>query len=105
MVVFRTDLGPPEACHSPRVGLVKTPIFHPNTPRSGDHTTESCLWVMGRRVGTGERLADANVLAIAPTLLRLLDMLPPERLDGRPIPLFETSEGRRKSIHLPGFVQ
>jgi predicted AlkP superfamily phosphohydrolase/phosphomutase len=105
MVVFRTDLGPLEACCSPRIGLVQVPIFHPNIPRSGDHTTESRLWVMGRGFAAGRQLADANVIDVAPTLLRLLDVRPPERLDGRPIAIFESSASRRKSTELPGFVQ
>ena len=47
MVVFRTDLGVLESCRSERVGEVHVPLYHPNIPRTGDHTTESRLWMMG----------------------------------------------------------
>ena len=87
MVVFRNDLGPIEACYSPRVGLVEVPIFHPNVPRSGDHTPVSRLWTFGRGVAAGRRLQDANVLDIAPTVLNLLDVPVPRRLDGSPLAL------------------
>jgi hypothetical protein len=89
MVVFRTDLGGLEACYSPRVGLVEVPIFHPNIPRSGDHTPESRLWTLGRGIPAGRRLPAANVLDIAPTVLSLLDMPVPLRLDGSPLAAFD----------------
>jgi arylsulfatase A-like enzyme len=60
---------------------------------------------MGRGFAAGRQLADANVIDVAPTLLRLLDVRPPERLDGRPIAVFDASASRRKSTELPGFVQ
>lgn len=85
MVVFRTDLGRIEACQSERVGTVRTPLYHPNIPRTGDHTVESRLWAVGPRIPAGRRLPDANVLDLAPTILRLLDVPLGERLDGRPI--------------------
>lgn len=86
MVVFRTDLGTLEACYSPRVGLVEVPLFHPNIPRSGDHTVESCLWMMGPDLSPAIRPREANVLDIAPTVLRLLDVPLPATLDGQPLP-------------------
>lgn len=102
MVVFRTDLGPLEACHSPRVGLVKVPLFHPNIPRSGDHTVESRLWIMGPGFPSGTRLPDANVLDIAPTVLRLLDLPLPDLLDGAPLSVLDISRRNRKSVGLRG---
>ncbi len=86
MVVFRTNLGPIEACRSDRVGTVRVPIYHPNIPRTGDHTVESRLWAVGPGIAAGERLPDANVLDLAPTILRLLDVPLTGTFDGRPIP-------------------
>ena len=83
MVVFRTDLGRIEACRSERVGTVRVPIYHPNTPRSGDHTPHSRLWAVGPPIATQGRGERANVLDIAPTILRLLSVTPPANLDGR----------------------
>jgi predicted AlkP superfamily phosphohydrolase/phosphomutase len=93
MVVFRSDLGPIEACASERAGLVRVPIYHPNVPRSGDHTVESRLWCRGAGVPAGARLPDANVLDLAPTVLRLLDVPPPDTCDGRPLPLLRGDPG------------
>jgi predicted AlkP superfamily phosphohydrolase/phosphomutase len=88
MVVFRTDLGTIEACRSDRVGLVEIPLHHPILPRSGDHTVQSRLWILGRGVPAGAQLPDANVLDLAPTVLQLLDVSIPSTIDGRPLPVF-----------------
>jgi len=79
IVVFRTDLGPLEACRSDRVGVIREPFWG---SRSGDHTTESRLWALGTE---RPREADlpANVVDLAPTVLRLLDVARPPGLDGR----------------------
>ncbi len=87
LVGFRTDLGPIESCRSDRVGQVHVPIYSASLPRTGDHTAESRLWIKGPGVPAGERLADANVLDVAPTVLRLLDVPLPDTLDGRPLPI------------------
>lgn len=89
MVVFRTDLGRIEACESDRVGLIEEALFHPNIPRSGDHTVESRLWVAGPGVSHTPKPLRANVLDLAPTVLRLLDLEPPDDLDGDPLPVGE----------------
>ncbi len=85
MVLFRTDLGYLEDCESPAVGQVHVPVYHPHLPRTGDHTAESRLWIVGPGVPAGKRLPDANVLDIAPTVLRLLGVDSPPQLDGRPL--------------------
>jgi predicted AlkP superfamily phosphohydrolase/phosphomutase len=103
MVVFRSDLGPIEACYSPRVGLVEVPIFHPNIPRSGDHTPESRLWTFGRGIAQGGRLPVATVLDIAPTVLRLLDVPVPATRDGWPLPVVGRAWGVRTSRDLAVF--
>ena len=106
MVVFRSDLGGLEACYSPRVGLVEVPIFHPNIPRCGDHTTESRLWTLGRGIPAGRRLPDANVLDIAPTVLSLLDVPVPPRLDGSPLAVFDLPVRVNRDLTRPQrFVQ
>jgi predicted AlkP superfamily phosphohydrolase/phosphomutase len=85
MVVFRTDLGPLEACQSPRVGVVRAGLHKPHLPRTGDHTIESRLWVTGptlpAAIATNGHVPD--VLDVAPTLLALLDVPRPPWLDGR----------------------
>ena len=97
MVVFRTDLGKLERCESPRVGKVRVPLFNPHTPRSGDHTTESRLWLVGPGIPAGDRTLTANVLDLAPSVLRLLDVHLPGHLDGKPLPLIEACLGERKA--------
>ena len=87
LVAFRTDMGPIESCRSDRVGQVHVPIYSPSLPRTGDHTAESRLWIKGPGVPAGGRLADGNVLDVAPTVLRLLDVPLPDTLDGRPLPI------------------
>lgn len=86
MVVFRTDLGQLERCHSSSLGEIHSEIFHPNIPRSGDHTVESRLWVMGPKVLKAAHSASVgNVLDIAPTILKLLDSPLHGGLDGKPL--------------------
>ena len=89
LVVFRTDLGQLEACRSERVGLIRRPLYLPSQPRTGDHTIESRLWAMGPNVPamTGE----ARAVDLAPTVLRLLQVAPPEGLDGRAIEAIATA--------------
>lgn len=85
MVDFRTDLGRLESCESEKVGRIDVPIFHPNIPRSGDHTVESRLWIAGPDLPARPESGSANVLDLAPTILTLLDVPLPERLDGAPL--------------------
>jgi len=84
LVDFREDLGPLEACQSKSVGVVQNSNYDPNYPRTGDHTTESHLWIRGPGLDAGSRLS-ANVLDIAPTVLQLLGVPLPEFLDGKPL--------------------
>jgi predicted AlkP superfamily phosphohydrolase/phosphomutase len=92
IVVFRSDLGPLEACTSPTVGRITRPTFVPQLPRTGDHHVESRLWARGPGVPAGAALAPANVLDVAPTILRLLDVELPGDLDGRPMKDLLTGE-------------
>ncbi len=76
MVLFRTDLGPIEACRSRRVGLIRRPLFKPEKPRTGDHTAHSRLWLSGPSVRPGQEQASTRDLA--PTVLQALGVeLPP----------------------------
>lgn len=85
LVVFRSDLGPLEACTSRRVGRVDRPTFVPQLPRTGDHHVQSRLWATGPGFPAAATLAPANVLDVAPTILRLLDVEVPGDLDGSPM--------------------
>jgi predicted AlkP superfamily phosphohydrolase/phosphomutase len=80
--VFRTDLGMIEHCESPAVGRVHVPVYHPHAPRTGDHTVNSRLWLCRPGIEAGGAMREANVLDIAPTVLRLLDVELPVWLDG-----------------------
>jgi predicted AlkP superfamily phosphohydrolase/phosphomutase len=85
MVVFRTDLGPLEQCVSDSVGLVRVAINYPGYPRTGDHTVESRLWVLGPGVRPGVCRDQGDVLDIAPTVLSLLNVPLPAWFEGRPL--------------------
>ncbi len=82
MVVFRTDLSRLEACWSPRIGIVRVPINSPGYPRTGDHTTESRLWLVGPGIRSSGCHLTANVLDVAPTILDALDVPASSLSDG-----------------------
>ena len=94
MVTFRTDLGYLEDCVSESVGHVHAPVYHPHLPRTGDHTVESRLWIRGPGIPAGNRLEDANVLDIAPTVLRLLGIHVPANINGRPLAIITDLQDR-----------
>jgi predicted AlkP superfamily phosphohydrolase/phosphomutase len=83
MVSFRHDLGKLDACVSERVGLVKAPARVVN--RSGDHTGEARLWLAGAGISPRNAVARAHALDVAPTILSLLGVPSPDRLDGKPL--------------------
>jgi predicted AlkP superfamily phosphohydrolase/phosphomutase len=85
LVAFRTDLGPLDECESPRVGRIEVPVKKPWATRTGDHTVESRLWIVGPGVEPGSRIEGGNVLDLAPTVTALLGVDLPERFDGRPL--------------------
>jgi predicted AlkP superfamily phosphohydrolase/phosphomutase len=87
LIDFRTDLGLVEECVSPRAGRLRVPVYHPNIPRSGDHTVSSRLWLGGPGVPAGAELTGADVLDLAPTVLERLGVPLPSWLDGRPLRL------------------
>ena len=85
MVVFRTDIGVIEHCESDRIGEIYAENFHPNIPRSGDHTVESRLWAFGPGIEPCGRAQTGNVLDLAPTVLALLGVPIPPTTAGRPL--------------------
>jgi predicted AlkP superfamily phosphohydrolase/phosphomutase len=99
MVVFRTDLGVLERCTSARVGDIHVENYHPNIPRSGDHTVESRLWAFGPGINPDIGAHQGNVLDLAPTLLSLLNVPVPPTIDGRPL-TGSTVWGRPAQIHI-----
>jgi predicted AlkP superfamily phosphohydrolase/phosphomutase len=87
MVVFRSDLGVLETVHSPRVGTLHVANVDPRSPRTGDHTIQSRLWVSGAGIVPGDGQRPANVLDLASTVLAELAVTPSRKLDGRPLSL------------------
>ena len=61
------------------------PVRNARINRTGDHTPESRLWMVGPGVAAGGPVQHGNVLDIAPTVLDLLGVSPGEGLDGRPL--------------------
>lgn len=97
-VAFRTDLGPLEACTSPRVGLVEVPLWprHPRRPdwplglgRTGDHTADSRIRIRAAGFAVDHAAsstadgAGGSLLDVAPTALTLLGVPVPDELEGR----------------------
>ena len=68
--------------HHPRVELTQSPhAFH----RGSHHTTEGMLVAAGPTVREQGRVTDVSPLALAPTLLTLLDVAPPSGMTGAPL--------------------
>ncbi len=83
LVEFRDDLGLIEACRSNRIGEIRMPIGKMLGDRTGDHNSHSRLWAMGPQFSAGANSGEACVLDIAPTVLSLLDVPLPDRLNGQ----------------------
>jgi predicted AlkP superfamily phosphohydrolase/phosphomutase len=80
MVTFRDDLGTLDHCMSERVGHVRVPVRIAH--RSGDHTGEARLWLAGNGIEPLPAMANAHAVDVAPTILTLLGVTPPSRLEG-----------------------
>ena len=90
-VRFRRDLGRLDGCRSVRVGVLRASAYHARSPRAGDHSAESRLWIRAPGVEAGAELPRGDVLDLAPTVLKLLGVPVPDDLDGRSL-LGETRE-------------
>lgn len=82
-VRFRRDLGRLDGCRSPRIGVLQATAHHARSPRGGDHTPESRLWIRAPGAVAGAELRRGNALDLAPTVLSLLGVAAPDDLDGR----------------------
>ena len=96
MVSFRQDLGVIDGCRSDRVGTVERPVSISH--RTGDHTSESRLWLCVPDAAPGAELGSGNVLDLAPTVLELLDVPIPAWLDGRPLARASAERGNRAPV-------
>jgi predicted AlkP superfamily phosphohydrolase/phosphomutase len=85
LVEFRSDIGPLEECVSPRVGHVRVPFGKLMNERTGDHTTNAALYATGPAIARSRQMPQADILDIGPTVLSLLDVAAPNRLDGQAI--------------------
>ncbi len=81
-VRFRRDLGVLLECEGPRSGQVREDFRRPDYQRTGDHTDASRLWVTFPDREAPEELGEVDALDLAPTLLALLDVPPPDDVDG-----------------------
>jgi predicted AlkP superfamily phosphohydrolase/phosphomutase len=80
MVLWNNDQ-PIEAVDSPRVGRIRN---RDNGPRGG-HTNRGTIFAWGPGVAAGAPIACIRDIDIAPTVLALLGVAPPEGMDGRVI--------------------
>lgn len=85
MILFNENIGRIDECYSDRVGHIRIPNGPPHNPRSGDHTAESRLWMLGPGIIPTDAPSTGNVLDLAPTVLSLLDVAVPPALDGSPL--------------------
>ncbi|NNC91785.1 MAG: hypothetical protein HKN80_04775 [Acidimicrobiia bacterium] len=80
LIEFRSDLGTLETVESPDLGRFGPPVA---TVRSGDHRFVARWWFTGSRVRAGA-LPVADILDVAPTVLGLIGIDPPNWMDGVP---------------------
>ncbi len=84
MVSFRQDLGRLDACRSERVGLIRQPHVPPGRRTSAHPPAPTWLWAAGSPFEARSQ-HEGNILDIAPTVLSLLGVEAPDRLDGHPL--------------------
>jgi predicted AlkP superfamily phosphohydrolase/phosphomutase len=90
-VDFRTDLGPLEACTSPRIGTVAVPLWRRTgrsdwplgMGRTGDHTpSPSRAWIRAHHAEPTRAVDAPSVIDLAPTALALLGVPVPPSVEG-----------------------
>lgn len=86
IVRWNPDLLVVEAVTSARVGTVSRPVRSMTMPRTGDHSTQSALWMRGARLAAGPPVP-MRAVDLAPSALQILGVEPPPDLDGRPLAL------------------
>jgi predicted AlkP superfamily phosphohydrolase/phosphomutase len=91
LIELSTDLGTIEGARSPRVGTVRIGLPDRDWRRTGAHRASARLWARGPHVHHPASVAEGDVLDIAPTVLRLLDVALPNDLDGAPLRLDDTT--------------
>jgi predicted AlkP superfamily phosphohydrolase/phosphomutase len=91
LVLWDND-APIEAIESPRLGRIRN---RDHGPRGG-HTDRGAIFAWGPGVAAGAPISGARDIDVAPTVLALLGITPPEGLDGRIVGgLLQSSRGER----------
>ena len=80
LVLWHND-APIEAIESPRLGRIRNREYGPR----GGHTNRGAVFAWGPDVAAGPPIEDARDVDLAPTVLALLGLSPPNQLDGRVI--------------------
>lgn len=90
LVVFRRDIGEITTVNVPGSDQLHVPIQQPDYPRTGDHTDESQIWIRPAEQGKSlpddpgsDALQPMRSIDIAPTLLSLLGVAVPEKMQGQ----------------------
>lgn len=93
LVMWNNDQ-PLEAVESSRVGRIE------NRERGNRscHTPYGVIYACGPAIASGDPLAGAHVIDIAPTALQILGIAPPPALDGRVIPNLLETNGCPKNL-------
>jgi predicted AlkP superfamily phosphohydrolase/phosphomutase len=73
---------PTDLSRSPRVGLLSE---RAREHRAGGHKHEGFLVAKGPGIPAGVRSPNADLIDLAPTVFKLLDLEPPASFDGKPI--------------------
>jgi predicted AlkP superfamily phosphohydrolase/phosphomutase len=81
LMVFWHDDEPLDAVESPRIGRVE----NRDIGVRGTHTNRGAIFAWGPTVAPGPPLDGARDIDVAPTVLAMLGVDPPEQLDGRVI--------------------
>jgi predicted AlkP superfamily phosphohydrolase/phosphomutase len=88
LIVTWNDARPFAALASPHLGLVEG--ASPD-PRTGTHAPTGFLFAAGAGIPRGYQ-GDGQLMDIAPTVLKLLGLVPPPTMDGRPLTAFGVAD-------------